>query len=193
MEIQYTSINDVYGNYVFNFKDNTDGIKKINDFAEKDILISKKATDSINTKIAGLTKEEAVKYLSGQSLPISAGNIIFYNVLGEFNGEPKRDDVLIEYELDEDNFKIKGLNIPNLKSREKVSVTAVSKTSRSCIITIKGSEITLQALRSVIHTINEVGYHLNSDQYVYTVNGGDNQPLLSFIYEQKGKYFRMNF
>ncbi len=28
MEIRYTSMNDVYGNYIFNFEDNISGIKK---------------------------------------------------------------------------------------------------------------------------------------------------------------------
>ncbi|MGE8552415.1 MAG: hypothetical protein ACN6OB_00585 [Chryseobacterium jejuense] len=193
MEIKYTSINDVYGNYVFNFKDSTDGIKRINDFAEKDILTSKKVADSINTKIAGLTKEEAAKYLSGQSLPTSASNIIFYNAPGEFSGEPKTDDILVEYELDEDNFKIKDLNIPNPKSKEEISAVAVSKTSQSGSITIKGNTVTLGTLKAIIRAIDEAGYHRNSDQYVYTVNGEKNQPLFSFIYEQKGKYFRLSF
>lgn len=193
MEIKYTSINDVYGNYVFNFKDSTEGIKRINDFAEKDILTSKKVADSINTKIAGLSKEEAEKYLSVQSLPTSASNIIFYNAPGEFSGEPKTDDILVEYELDEDNFKIKGLNISNPKSGEEISATAVSKTPQSGIVSIKGNTVTLGALKAIIHTVDKAGYHRNSDQYVYTVNGEKNQPLLSVIYEQKGKYFRLGF
>lgn len=193
MEIQYTSINDVYGNYVFNFKDSTEGIKRINDFAEKDIQASKKVTDSINARIAGLTKEEARKYLSGQSLPTSAGNIVFYNAPAEYSGEPKTDDILIEYELDEDNFKIKDLKIPNPKSTHKTPVTVASQTPESGMITIKEKTITLQGLSSIIQKINEAGYQKNSDQYVYTVKGDKNQVILSFLYEQKGKYFRLRF
>ncbi|WP_347220120.1 hypothetical protein [Chryseobacterium sp.] len=193
MEIRYTSINDIYGNYVFNFKNSIDGIKSINDYAGKYIRASKKVTDSIKTRIASLTKEEATAYLSGQSLPVSAGNIVFYNAPGEFSGEPEANDMLIEYILDEDHFKIKGLNIPSVESKDGISVMAVGKTSKACTLKIKENAITLQGLRAVINKINELGDHRNSEQYVYTVNGEQNKPLLSFIYEQKGKYFRLNF
>ncbi|MGK6342030.1 hypothetical protein ACMGDK_07320 [Chryseobacterium sp. DT-3] len=192
MEIKYTSINDVYGNYVFSFQDNINGIQKINDFAEEDIQDSKKVTDSINSHIAGLTKEEAQKYIAGQSLPTSAGNITFYNAPGDFDGEPKADDILIEYDLDEDNFKIKNLNIPNTKATDLNSLTVINQTQESCIIKIPGSDITLQGLNSILKKINETGFHRNSEQYVYIIKGEKDQ-LMSFLYEQKGKYFSLSF
>ncbi|MBV8326116.1 hypothetical protein [Chryseobacterium sp.] len=193
MDIKYTSINDVYGNYVFNFKDSTDGIKKINDFAEKDIQDSKKVSDSINSHIASLQKEVAEKYLKGQSLPTSATNVIFYKAPGDISGEPKTNDILIEYELDEDNFKIKKLNIPNTKTKGEISATTARKTPQSGMITISGSTITLQALKSVIRQINEAGYQLHSDQYTYSINGDKGQQLMAVLYEQKGKYLRLSF
>jgi len=194
MEIRYTSINDVYGNYVFNFNDSTAGLKMINDFAEKDIKDSKKVADSVNNKMAELSKEETSQIMKEQSLPTSASNIIFYKNPGDFSGEPKADDILIEYELDENNFKIKGLNIPETHKNTPVfSIIIDNKDSNNGIVKVLAKNINLHSLDNIIDEINKAGFHRNSEHYVYLVQGEGEKQLMAISYEQSGKYLKLSF
>ncbi|MBO6183160.1 MAG: hypothetical protein J6O88_00515 [Chryseobacterium sp.] len=192
MEIRYTSINDVYGNYVFNFNDSTSGLKMINDFVEKDIQESKKVADSVNNQMARLSTEEASKLMKGQSLPTSAGNITFYNAPSDFSGEPKAEDILIEYELDENNFKIKNLNVP-AKKNAQVTVSAKNKTADTGIVKVSAKNININILNTVISEINKVRFHRHSDRYKYIVQGEEENQLMSIQYDQNGKYLKLSF
>ncbi|KQS89915.1 hypothetical protein ASG21_13125 [Chryseobacterium sp. Leaf394] len=193
MEIRYTSINDVYGNYVFNFNDSTAGLKMINDFAEKDIEDSKKVTDSLNNRIAKLDKDGASQMMSGQSLPTSASDITFYSIPGDFSGEPKNDDILIEYELDENNFKIQKLNIPKAKKKTQIPLTVENHALNKGIVKVSAKSIDLNTLYNIIDEINKAEFHHNSEQYVYLIQGEGEKLLMSIHYEQSGKYLKFSF
>ena len=195
MEIRYTSQNDVYANYVFNYQDDLKGIKQINDFAEKDIEASKKVKDSITRHIQTLSNEEAEKYLTGQSLPTSAKNITFYRTLGSFEGEPGQENLIIEYELDENNSKIKDLNIPEESSIGSSSI--ILKTEKQnpekSIIKLNGSGLLMQEMRLLKGEIDKVGYHKESENFTYEIIDERGRTLLFFLFEQKGKYFKIDF
>ena len=136
MEIRYTSINDVYGTYIFNFEDNISGIKKINDFAVENIKSSKNVSDSINTVISKMSKEEAQDYISNQSLPTMATNLIFYKALDDLEGQPDQKDVLIGYVLDEITFGINNINIPNNELGKKIVFKENDKSAESLSLVI---------------------------------------------------------
>ncbi|WP_144283270.1 hypothetical protein [Chryseobacterium echinoideorum] len=187
-------MNDIYANYVFNYKDNVEGIQQINDFAEKDIQESKKVRDSIMHHIQTLTKEEADIYISSQSLPISAGNILFYKTVGSFEGEPEQEDLLIEYVLDEDNFRIKDISIPKIKSTNfPLIVNIKEQNSGKSILKIDKIDFTMQEMRLLKEEIDKLGYHKNLENYVYEIINNNDSLLMTFLFEQKGKYFKLYF
>ncbi|MCX8523665.1 hypothetical protein OF897_06985 [Chryseobacterium formosus] len=192
MEIKYTSMNDVYANYVFNYQDNIKGIQQINDFAEKDIQESKKVRDSIMHHIQNLTKEEAYIYISSQSLPTSAENILFYKAVESFKRGPE--NLLIEYELDEDNFRIKDIHIPKIKSTNfPLIVNIKEQNSGKSILKIDKVDFTMQEMRLLKEEIDKLGYHKNLENYVYEIININDSLLMTFLFEQKGKYFKLDF
>ena len=193
MEIRYTSMNDVYGNYIFNIEDNIFGIKKINDFAVENIKSSKSVSDSVNTLISKMSKEEAQDYISNQSLPTMATNVVFYKALDDLDGQPDQKDVLIEYVLDENKFGIKNINIPNNVLGKKIVFKENDKSAESLSLVINLEKISLSDLKLILKKIEQLGFQKRSENFQYHIKNDNGILLFNIEYEKMGKYISLKF
>ena len=193
MEIRYTSINDVYGTYIFNFEDNISGIKKINDFAVENIKSSKNVSDSINTVISKMSKEEAQDYISNQSLLTMATNLIFYKALDDLEGQPDQKDVLIEYVLDEITFGINNINIPNNELGKKIVFKENDKSAESLSLVSKLNKISLSDLKLILKKVEQLGFQKRSENFQYQIKNDSGKLLFNIEYEKMGKYISLKF
>lgn len=193
MEIKYTSMNDVYGNYIFNFEDNIAGIKKLNDFATEKIMSSKKVSDSVNTHIYKMSKEEAQDYVSNQSLPTMATSVIFYKALDDFDGQPDQKDVLIEYILDENTFQIKNINIPNNDIRKDIIFKEKNKNNKSLSVIINLNNISLSDLKMIVKKVGEIGLQKKVENFQYKIEGEKRTLLFTIEFRKMGEYVNLKF
>lgn len=193
MEIRYTSINDVYGTYIFNFEDNISGIKKINDFAVENIKSSKNVSDSINTVISKMSKEEAQDYVLNQSLPTMATNVIFYKALDDLEGQPDQKDVLIEYVLDENTFGIKNINIPNNELERDIVFKERNNSNESLSLVSKLNKISLSDLKLILKKVEQLGFQKRSENFQYQIKNDSGKLLFNIEYEKMGKYISLKF
>lgn len=193
MEIRYTSINDVYGTYIFNFEDNISGIKKINDFAVENIKSSKNVSDSINTVISKMSKEEAQDYVLNQSLPTMATNLIFCKALDDFEGQPDQKDVLIEYVLDEITFGINNINIPNNELGKKIVFKENDKSAESLSLVINLEKISLSELHAILKKVDQIGLQKKVENLQYKIEDENGNFLFSIEFQKMGKYISLKF
>lgn len=193
MEIRYTSINDVYGNYIFNIEDNIFGIKKINDFAVENIKSSKSGSDSVNTLISKMSKEEAQDYISNQSLPTMATNVIFYKALDDLDGQPDKKDVLIEYVLDENTFGIKSINIPNSHLERDIIFKEKDKSEESLSLVINVEKISLSDLKLILKKVEQLGFQKRTENFQYQIKDDKGTLFLTIEFQKMGKYISLKF
>lgn len=193
MKTRYTSINDVYGNYIFNFEDNIFGIKKINDFAVENIKSSKSVSDSVNTLISKMSKEEAQDYISNQSLPTMATNVIFYKALDDLNVQPDQKDVLIEYVLDENTFGIKRINIPNNKLEKDIVFKERNNNSESLSLVINLNKISSSDLKMILDKVDQIGLQNKVENFQYKIEGEKETLLFSIEFHKMGEYVSLKF
>ncbi|KFE97098.1 hypothetical protein [Chryseobacterium luteum] len=194
MEIKYTSINDFYANYVFNYEDNLKGLQKLNNYVINDINLSKKISDSIKIKLNSLTEEDRVKFIGNQSLPTIATDIILYKEINEFHGEPTDQDILLKYHIEEDNYKIKDIYVP-ISQMKKIDTKLDEKShnDNKCIIQINSPDINLEKFHLIIEKIKKIGYHNNYQNYKYTIENKKGKVLLSVLYDTNGNYINLKF
>lgn len=188
MEIRYTSMNDVYGNYIFNFEDNADGIKKINDFAVETIKSSKKISDSVNTEMSNMTKEGAQDFVTNQSLPTMASNIIFYKALGDFDGQPQQKDILMEYVLDENTFQVKSIIIPNIEIKKVITFEEKNKSEKSLTLVISLNKISLSDLKLIMEKVKQIGLEKKTDNFQYHIENAIGTLILTIEFQKMGEY-----
>lgn len=193
MEIKYISMNDLYGNYIFNFEDNISGIKKINDFAVENIKSSKKVSDSLNTLIFKMSKEEAQDYISNQSLPTMATNVIFYKALDDLDGQPDQKGVLIEYVLDENTFGIKSINIPNYETAKAIIFKEKDKTEKSLSLFIDSNKISLSDLKLIIRKVQHLNFQRKIENFQYKIFDEKADLLLTIEFQKMGQYIGLQF
>lgn len=193
MEIRYTSMNDVYGNYIFNFEDNISGIKKINDFAVENIKSSKSVSDSINTLVSKMSKEEAQNYISNQSLPTMATNVIFYKALDDLDGQPDQKDVLIEYVLDENTFGIKNLNIPNNELEKDIIFKEKINSEESLSLVINLNNISSSDLKLILEKVDQIRLQKKVENFQYKVEDEKGTLLFSIEFQKMGEYISLKF
>lgn len=193
MEIKYTSIYDAYGNYFFNFEDNIAGIKKLNDFAAEKIMSSKKVSDSVNTHISKMSKEEAQDYVSNQSLPAMATSVIFYKALDDFDGQPDQKDVLIEYVLDENTFGIKNINIPNNELEKDIIFKEKINSEESLALVINLNNISSSDLKLILEKVDQIGLQKKVENFQYKVEGEKGTLLFSIEFQKMGEYISLKF
>ena len=193
MKIRYTSINDVYGNYIFNFEDNIAGIKKINDFAVENIKSSKKVSDSVNTLFSKMSKEQAQDYVSNQSLPTMATNVIFYKALDDIDGQPDQKDILIEYILDENTFEIKNINIPNNELERDIVFKEKDKSEGSISLIINLNKISLSDLKVILKKVEQMALQRKIENFQYKIEDGKENLFFTIEFQKMGEYVNLKF
>ncbi|MFC6269830.1 hypothetical protein [Frigoriflavimonas asaccharolytica] len=193
MKIRYTSINDVYGNYIFNFEDNITGIKNINDFAVENIKSSKKVSDSVNTLFSKMSKEEAQDYASNQSLPTMATNVIFYKALDDLDGQPDQKDILIEYILDENTFGIKNINISNNEHEKDIVFKERIKSKESLSLEINLKNISSSDLKIILEKVDQIALQKKVENFQYKIEDEKENLLFCIEFQKMGEYISLKF
>lgn len=194
MEIKYISINDFYANYVFNYEDNLLGLQRLNNYVINDINSSKKVSDSIKIKLNSLTEKDRVKFIENQSLPTIATDIILYKEINEFHGEPTDHDILLKYNIEEENYRIKDIYVP-ISQMKKIDTQLDEKShnDNKCIMQINSPDINLEKFHLIIEKIKKIGYHNNYQNYKYVIKNKKGKVLLSVLYDTNGNYINLKF
>lgn len=186
MAIRYTAVNDVYANYVFNFKNDAAGIKQLYDFAVKDLEAGKHYRDSLSKTAAHDPHE---------SLPAKAEPVVFYIPPGFIKGQPDRKDILLSCYPDEDTFDLKAIVVfaCDQDGATDMDCIAAGRTPDSCILRVTRPALSLCVLKSVLEKIQRLRYHLAQPSFTYKIQDKGGRELLHVRYTGKGQVLKLLF
>lgn len=164
MEIRYTAVNDITVDYVFNFIDNQDNIRQINQYATNKIVKEKLFVTETRKKLNKMTSAERRKFLNENNHPSSFQNIVIYNG-DKLTGEPAQKDIVIEYIVSE-NGSVNQIQIPNVKASNTFPQIN-KKSEKSFELKTSFDHITLPHLKELLiitqnHSVGNRTYEVTS-------------------------------
>lgn len=192
MEIRYTSLNDYDANYIFNLQNNTEALKKIHEFAKEEIKAQKHFVDSLKASNYMDSLPKTYKdHQYGTSLSLTASDISLY-VPPKSMDRVQDEEMVIRYELDEENFTIKNIDIGNKYHSQTYDIKETNKTDQ-CLLQISTGELTLDVLYQIFEKIHKIQYHRQKDLFTYQVFDSKNNHVLDITYKDKGTSLLLNY
>ncbi|WP_313500473.1 hypothetical protein [Kaistella carnis] len=140
-----------------------------------------------------MSKEEAQNYISNQSLPTMATNVIFYKALDDLDGQPDQKDVLIEYVLDENTFGIKNLNIPNNELEKDIIFKEKINSEESLSLVINLNNISSSDLKLILEKVDQIRLQKKVENFQYKVEDEKGTLLFSIEFQKMGEYISLKF
>lgn len=194
MDIRYTSLNDFDTNYVFDIENNLEALKKIHHYAVNEIKGQKHVVDSLKASsyIDSLPKTyEEHQY--GTSLSLSPSDVYIYIPPGEYSfDQVNDDDLVLLYELDEDNFTIEDIVVGQSYTPSSYTIKETKNETQSSL-QVNTEEFTLEVLSQVLEKIKKVGHHHQENRYTYYIKDINDTHILDVIYKDKGTSLVLNY
>ncbi|MBL4746629.1 MAG: hypothetical protein JKY08_09715 [Flavobacteriaceae bacterium] len=195
MEIKYFSLNDFDANYVFNLKNNKEGIKKMNDYAINYVFLSKKHNDSLKLLHINInrTKPPTFNDVLKGNLPSVATDLVFYKPPGEYTLKSSGiSDILLVYKIEQESYRVKGIEVPNTQMDAELTIIEIEKEENTRIFEYN-RPLNLEVLKSLIVKISDLNYHNKIKNYTYVFKNRDNLSTICFLYEEYGDYLSLTF
>jgi len=194
MEIRYTSLNDYEANYIFDLENNLNGLKKINNYVINEIKEQKHFTDSLKASSYMDSLPKTYKdHQYGTSLSLTASDLYLYTPPGELSLNKVKDkNIVMIYELDEENFTIKNIDIGETYQSSSYTIKE-TKNSNQCILKIENDELTLDSLHQIFEKIKKSKHQLEHDTFTYQINNKQDTNILDITYSNKGTSLLLNY
>lgn len=193
MDIRNTSINDYQANYIFNIENSIAALKKMNDFALKDIKEQQYFIDSIKKETKANDKPISFEErLNSTTLSTTPEDIVFYTPPVNLSDRVREKDMVLHYALNPKTFAIKKIIVGNRYTNTNTAIEAVLDKD-NCILVIHEKEFNLNALHNVFLKIEQLQYQSKSLNFSYTVKNKDNKVFLDIIFKDNGKSLLLNY
>lgn len=192
MEIRYTSINDYYADYVFNFNNSKTGLALINNYALTQIEAQKKTVDSVK-QTTQKTPATIESLLNNGSFSQNAENIALYTPPSEISlNKVNNKDLIIKYIVGENTFKVEDIQIGESYKNTKITVEATTKNNQS-ELKLNVEALTIEALSQILNKIESVNHHKQNEQYIYAVLNSNNVEVMSVLFSNKGQNINLKY
>ncbi|WP_299219228.1 hypothetical protein [uncultured Aquimarina sp.] len=194
MEIRYTSLNDYDANYIFNLENNLQGLKKINNYVINEIKDQKHFVDSLKkSDYVKDTPKTFDEHRNSTSLSLTATDLYLYTPPGELSLNKVKDkNIVMIYELDEETFAIKNINIGDSYTSSSFSIKE-TKDDNQCSLHLDTEEFNLEALSQTLEKTKALNYQLQYDPFTYHIIDKQNKNILDIIYNNKGTSLLLNY
>lgn len=193
MDIRNTSINDYQANYIFNIENTINALKKMNDFALKDIKEQKHFIDSIKKETKANNKPISFEErLNSTTLSTSPEDIIFYTPPETLSDRVREKDIVLHYALNPKTFAIKNITVGNRYTNNNTAIEAILD-NNNCTLVINEKEFTLNTLHNVLQKVEHLQFQNKAINFNYTVKNKDNKEFLDIIYKDKGTSLLLNY
>lgn len=194
MQIRHTKLNDYYADYIFNLKNDNNGLKMIIDFANKSNDETKRIHESHKKESEKKNKEKLTNgdnYEYTFEFRTGVSDMIFYTPPNEFSFDrPREKDVVINFQRKEGKCIFTDIEIPHRFLENDLVIDEISTKENKTILKTN-KPLNLGVLKGIMKKIHQLNYHLKENTYTYEVLNNRDKDTLTMLYNSYGKYLNI--
>lgn len=101
--------------------------------------------------------------------------------------------MLVNYKIDNQNFNVEKIEIPNREIDNSLKISVESKDYNNCIlvINIEKKDFNLSSFKTLLTIISEFDLHKNEENFHYFVKSKNNKDLFHFNFVKNGRFFKV--